>query len=232
MTEPTNEPDQENTTKPCEATGECPKSGNHNTHDSEGVSNTQQEATCAQCTGNTETEDVTGSLKALLDDPEKMHTIHKHTTVFTVALALLMLSLAVGIGFAQFYLRQGVTDYTEILPRTILMVGWWFAIPAVGGVLIAITSNMSIPIRTRLKGIFKALVYVIIPMFALGTIGGTLLGTALDDKAAGLISDTSLIWSFILGITVLLSQLLTNNFLLNLAGTVFNHELLTTRKTK
>ena len=232
MAETANEPEQENTTKPCEATRHCPKGGNHNTHDGEGVSNTQPEATCTQCTGNTETEDVTGSLKALLDDPEKMHTIHKHTTVFTVALALLMLSLAVGIGFAQFYLRQGVTDYTEILPRTILMVGWWFAIPAVGGILIAIPSNMSIPIRTRLKGIFKALVYVIIPMFALGTIGGTLLGTALDDKAAGLISDTSLIWSFILGITVLLSQLLTSQFLLNLAGTVFNHELLTTRKTK
>lgn len=219
MAEPTKEPEQENTTKPCKATCNCPKGGEHATTGSEDANSTQQEPTCTECNpDNTDSEESTDMLKALFGDPEKAHTIHKYTTCFTVSLSLLMLALAVGIGFAQFYLRQGVTDYAEILPRTIMMVGWWFGIPAVGGILITLTSNMSVPILTRLKSIVKAFVYVIIPMFALGTIGGTLLGTTLDDKAAALISDTSLAWSFILGITVIISQLLNSQFLLKLAG--------------
>lgn len=218
MAEPTKEPEQENTTKPCKATRNCPKGGEHATTGS-ADNGDQQATTCTECNpDNTDSEESADPLKALLSDPEKAHTIHKYTTCFTVSLSLLMLALAVGIGFAQFYLRQGVTDYTEILPRTIMMVGWWFGIPAVGGILITLTSDMSVPILTRLKSIFKAFVYVIIPMFALGTIGGTLLGATLDDKAAALISDTSLTWSFILGITVLISQLLNSQFLLKLAG--------------
>ena len=224
MTETANEPEQENTTKPCKATGECPKSGNHNTHDSEGVSNTQPEATCTECNpDDTESEGTAGFLNALIGDPEKVHNIYKYTTYFTSLLSILLMSLALGTGFAQFYVRQGVTDYAEILPRTAMMVGWWFAILTITTILLTITNNMSTPVLKRLKGILKAL-GVIIPVVALGTIGGALFGATLDDKAAGLISDNSLIWSFILGATVLISQLLTTNFFLNLAAKLLDND--------
>lgn len=224
MTETANEPEQENTTKPCKATGECPKGGNHNTHDSEGVSNTQPEDTCTECNpDDTETERTAGFLNALIGDPEKVHNIYKYTTYFTSLLSILLMSLALGTGFAQFYVRQGVTDYAEILPRTAMMVGWWFAILTITTILLTITNNMSTPILKRLKGILKAL-GVIIPVVALGTIGGALFGATLDDKAAGLISDNSLIWSFILGATVLISQLLTTNFFLNLAAKLLDND--------
>lgn len=222
MAEPTKEPEQEHTTKPCKATRNCPKGGNHNTHDSEDANSAQQDATCADCAPEN-TDGTAGFLNALLGDPEKVHNIYKYTTYFTSLLSILLMSLALGTGFAQFYVRQGVTDYAEILPRTAMMVGWWFAILAITTILLALTNNMSTPLLKRLKGILKA-VGVIIPMVALGIIGGALFGATLDDKAAALISDTSLIWAFILGATVLISQLLTTNFFLNLAANLLNKE--------
>lgn len=222
MTEPTKEPEQENTTEPCEATRNCPKGGEH-TPGSEDANSTQQDATCTDCAPEN-TDGTAGFLNALIGDPEKVHNIYKYTTYFTASFSVLLMSLALGTGFAQFYVRQGVTDYAEILPRTAMMVGWFFAILGITAFLLAITSNMdTTPFLKRLKGILKAF-GVLIPMVALGIISGSLFGATLDDKAATLISDTSLIWAFILGATVLISQLLTTNFFLNLAANLLNKE--------
>lgn len=221
MAEAANEPEQNNTSKPCKATRDCPKGGEHPTTGSENTGD-QQATTCTDCAPEN-TDGTAGMLNALLGDPEKVHNIYKYTTYFTSLLSILLMSLALGTGFAQFYVRQGVTDYAEILPRTAMMVGWWFAILAITTILLALTNNMSTPLLKRLKGILKA-VGVIIPMVALGIIGGALFGATLDDKAAALISDTSLIWAFILGATVLISQLLTTNFFLNLAANLLNKE--------
>lgn len=222
MTEPTKEPEQENTTKPCEATRNCPKGGEHPTTGSENTGD-QQATTCTDCAPEN-TDGTAGMLNALLGDPEKVHNIYKYTTYFTATFSILLMSLALGTGFAQFYVRQGITDYAEILPRTAMMVGWFFAILGITAFLLAITSNMdTTPFLKRLKGILKAF-GVLIPMVALGIISGSLFGATLDDKAATLISDTSLIWAFILGATVLISQLLTTNFFLNLAANLLNKE--------
>lgn len=221
MAEAANEPEQNNTSKPCKATRDCPKGGEHPTTGSENTGD-QQATTCTDCAPEN-TDGTAGMLNALLGDPEKVHNIYKYTTYFTATFSILLMSLALGTGFAQFYVRQGITDYAEILPRTAMMVGWWFAILAITTILLALTNNMSTPLLKRLKGILKA-VGVIIPMVALGIIGGALFGATLDDKAAALISDTSLIWAFILGATVLISQLLTTNFFLNLAANLLNKE--------
>ena len=224
MSESAKEPEQENTTKPCKATRNCPKGGEHPTTGSENTGD-QQANTCTDCNpSDTEHEGATGMLNALLGDPEKVHNIYKYTTYFTASFSVLLMSLALGTGFAQFYVRQGITDYAEILPRTAMMVGWFFAILGITAFLLAITSNMdTTPFLKRLKGILKAF-GVLIPMVALGIISGSLFGATLDDKAAALISDTSLIWAFILGATVLISQLLTTNFFLNLAANLLNKE--------
>lgn len=225
MAEPTKEPEQVQETgkEACKAPDNCPVGGNH-LHRVEDADSTQQDATCTDCNpSDTEPEGTTGFLNALIGDPEKVHNIYKYTTYFTSLLSILLMSLALGTGFAQFYVRQGVTDYAEILPRTAMMVGWWFAILAITTILLALTNNMSTPLLKRLKGILKAF-GVLIPMVALGIIGGALFGATLDDKAAALISDTSLIWAFILGATVLISQLLTTNFFLNLAANLLNKE--------
>lgn len=221
MAEAANEPEQNNTSKPCKATRDCPKGGEHPTTGSENTGD-QQATTCTDCAPEN-TDGTADMLNALLGDPEKVHNIYKYTTYFTATFSILLMSLALGTGFAQFYVRQGITDYAEILPRTAMMVGWWFAILAITTILLALTNNMSTPLLKRLKGILKA-VGVIIPMVALGIIGGALFGATLDDKAAALISDTSLIWAFILGATVLISQLLTTNFFLNLAANLLNKE--------
>ena len=221
MAEAANEPEQNNTSNPCKATRDCPKGGEHPTG-SENTSD-QQATTCTDCAPE-KTDGTAGMLNALLGDPEKVHNIYKYTTYFTAAFSVLLMSLALGTGFAQFYVRQGITDYAEILPRTAMMVGWFFAILGITAFLLAITSNMdTTPFLKRLKGILKAF-GVLIPMVALGIIGGALFGATLDDKAAALISDTSLIWAFILGITVIISQLLNSQFLLKLAGNLLNKE--------
>lgn len=219
MSEAANEPEQNNTSNPCEATRECPKGGEHATTGSEDANSTQQDATCTECNpSDTEPEGTTGFLNALIGDAEKVHNIYKYTTYFTAAFSILLMSLALGTGFAQFYVRQGITDYAEILPRTAMMVSWWFAILGITAFLLAITSNMdTTPFLKRLKGILKAF-GVLIPMVALGIISGSLFGATLDDKAATLISDTSFTWAFILGITMLISQLLTSQFFLKLAA--------------
>lgn len=225
MAESTKEPEQEHTTKPCEATRNCPKGGEHATTGSEDANSTQQDATCTECNpGDTEHEGTAGFLNALIGDPEKVHNIYKYTTYFTASFSVLLMSLALGTGFAQFYVRQGITDYAEILPRTAMMVGWFFAILGITAFLLAITNNMdTTPFLKRLKGILKAF-GIIIPMVALGIISGALFGATLDDKAATLISDTSFTWAFILGITMLISQLLTSQFFLNLAANLLNKE--------
>lgn len=229
MAEPTKEPEQENTTKPCKATRNCPKGGEHATTGSEDANSTQQDATCTDCNpSDTEPEGTTGFLNALIGDPEKVHNIYKYTTYFTASFSILLMSLALGTGFAQFYVRQGVTDYAEILPRTAMMVGWWFAILGITTFLLALTNNMSTPLLKRLKGILKAF-GVLIPMVALGIIGGALFGATLDDKAATLISDTSFTWAFILGITMLIAQLLTSQFFLNLAAKLLDKEDIDTK---
>lgn len=230
MAEPTKEPEQEHTIKPCKATRNCPKGGNHNTHDSEDANSAQQDATCTECTpGDTESEGTTGFLNALIGDPEKVHNIYKYTTYFTASFSILLMSLALGTGFAQFYVRQGITDYAEILPRTAMMVGWFFAILGITAFLLAITNNMdTTPFLKRLKGILKAF-GVLIPMVALGIISGSLFGATLDDKAATLISDTSFTWAFILGITMLIAQLLTSQFFLNLAAKLLDKEDIDTK---
>lgn len=223
MAEPTKEPEQENTTKPCKATCNCPKGGEHATTGSEDANSTQQEPTCTDCAPEN-TDGTAGFLNALIGDPEKVHNIYKYTTYFTASFSVLLMSLALGTGFAQFYVRQGVTDYAEILPRTAMMVGWFFAILGITAFLLAITSNMdTTPFLKRLKGILKAF-GVLIPMVALGIISGSLFGATLDDKAATLISDTSFTWAFILGITMLIAQLLTSQFFLNLAAKLLNKE--------
>jgi hypothetical protein len=225
MAEAANEPEQNNTSsKPCEATRDCPKGGEHPT----GSGNTGGDRKVTACTGcapeDTDNEGTTGMLNALLGDPEKVHNIYKYTTYFTAAFSVLLMSLALGTGFAQFYVRQGITDYAEILPRTAMMVGWWFAILGITAFFLAITSNMdTTPFLKRLKGILKAF-GVLIPMVALGIISGALFGATLDDKAATLISDTSFTWAFILGITMLIAQLLTSQFFLNLAAKLLNKE--------
>lgn len=225
MSESAKEPEQENTTKPCKATRDCPKGGEHATTGSEDANSTQQDATCTECNpSDTEPEGTTGFLNALIGDPEKVHNIYKYTTYFTASFSILLMSLALGTGFAQFYVRQGITDYAEILPRTAMMVGWFFAILGITAFLLAITSNMdTTPFLKRLKGILKAF-GVLIPMVALGIISGSLFGATLDDKAATLISDTSFTWAFILGITMLIAQLLTSQFFLNLAAKLLNKE--------
>lgn len=225
MSESAKEPEQENTTKPCKATRDCPKGGEHATTGSEDANSTQQDATCTECNpSDTEPEGTTGFLNALIGDPEKVHNIYKYTTYFTASFSILLMSLALGTGFAQFYVRQGITDYAEILPRTAMMVGWFFAILGITAFLLAITSNMdTTPFLKRLKGILKAF-GVLIPMVALGIISGSLFGATLDDKAATLISDTSFTWAFILGITMLIAQLLTSQFFLNLAAKLLDKE--------
>lgn len=230
MAEPTKEPEQENTTKPCKATRDCPKGGEHATTGSEDANSTQQDATCTECNpSDTEPEGTTGFLNALIGDPEKVHNIYKYTTYFTASFSILLMSLALGTGFAQFYVRQGITDYAEILPRTAMMVGWFFAILGITAFLLAITSNMdTTPFLKRLKGILKAF-GVLIPMVALGIISGSLFGATLDDKAATLISDTSFTWAFILGITMLIAQLLTSQFFLNLAAKLLDKEDIDTK---
>lgn len=230
MTEPTKEPEQEHTTKPCKATRNCPKGGEHATTGSEDANSTQQDATCTDCNpSDTEPEGTTGFLNALIGDPEKVHNIYKYTTYFTASFSILLMSLALGTGFAQFYVRQGITDYAEILPRTAMMVGWFFAILGITTFLLAITSNMdTTPFFKRLKGILKAF-GVLIPMVALGIISGALFGATLDDKAATLISDTSFTWAFILGITMLIAQLLTSQFFLNLAAKLLDKEDIDTK---
>lgn len=225
MSESAKEPEQENTTKPCKATRDCPKGGEHATTGSEDANSTQQDATCTECNpSDTEPEGTTGFLNALIGDPEKVHNIYKYTTYFTASFSILLMSLALGTGFAQFYVRQGITDYAEILPRTAMMVGWFFAILGITAFLLAITSNMdTTPFLKRLKGTLKAF-GVLIPMVALGIISGSLFGATLDDKAATLISDTSFTWAFILGITMLIAQLLTSQFFLNLAAKLLDKE--------
>ena len=225
MSESAKEPEQENTAKPCKATRDCPKGGEHATTGSEDANSTQQDATCTECNpSDTEPEGTTGFLNALIGDPEKVHNIYKYTTYFTASFSILLMSLALGTGFAQFYVRQGITDYAEILPRTAMMVGWFFAILGITAFLLAITSNMdTTPFLKRLKGILKAF-GVLIPMVALGIISGSLFGATLDDKAATLISDTSFTWAFILGITMLIAQLLTSQFFLNLAAKLLDKE--------
>lgn len=230
MSESAKEPEQENTTKPCKATRDCPKGGEHATTGSEDANSTQQDATCTECNpSDTEPEGTTGFLNALIGDPEKVHNIYKYTTYFTASFSILLMSLALGTGFAQFYVRQGITDYAEILPRTAMMVGWFFAILGITAFLLAITSNMdTTPFLKRLKGILKAF-GVLIPMVALGIISGSLFGATLDDKAATLISDTSFTWAFILGITMLIAQLLTSQFFLNLAAKLLDKEDIDTK---
>lgn len=230
MAEAANEPEQNNTSKPCKATRDCPKGGEHATTGSEDANSTQQDATCTECNpSDTEPEGTTGFLNALIGDPEKVHNIYKYTTYFTASFSILLMSLALGTGFAQFYVRQGITDYAEILPRTAMMVGWFFAILGITAFLLAITSNMdTTPFLKRLKGILKAF-GVLIPMVALGIISGSLFGATLDDKAATLISDTSFTWAFILGITMLIAQLLTSQFFLNLAAKLLDKEDIDTK---
>lgn len=230
MAEPTKEPEQEHTTKPCKATRNCPKGGEHATTGSEDANGDQKVTTCTDCAPeNTDTEGTTGMLNALLGDPEKVHNIYKYTTYFTASFSILLMSLALGTGFAQFYVRQGITDYAEILPRTAMMVGWFFAILGITAFLLAITSNMdTTPFLKRLKGILKAF-GVLVPMVALGIISGALFGATLDDKAATLISDTSFTWAFILGITMLIAQLLTSQFFLNLAAKLLDKEDIDTK---
>lgn len=221
MSESAKEPEQENTTKPCKATRDCPKGGEHATTGSEDANSTQQDATCTECNpSDTEPEGTTGFLNALIGDPEKVHNIYKYTTYFTASFSILLMSLALGTGFAQFYVRQGITDYAEILPRTAMMVGWFFAILGITAFLLAMDTT---PFFKRLKGILKPF-GVLIPMVALGIISGSLFGATLDDKAATLISDTSFTWAFILGITMLISQLLTSQFFLNLAAKLLDKE--------
>lgn len=224
MSEAANEPEQNNTSNPCKATRNCPKGGKHPTS-SKNANSDQKVTTCTDCTPeDTNTEGTAGMLNALLGDPEKVHNIYKYTTYFTAAFSVLLMSLALGTGFAQFYVRQGITDYAEILPRTAMMVGWFFAILGITAFLLAITSNMdTTPFLKRLKGILKAF-GILIPMVALGIISGSLFGATLDDKAATLISDTSFTWAFILGITMLIAQLLTSQFFLNLAAKLLDKE--------
>lgn len=231
MSESAKEPEQVQETgkEACKAPDNCPVGGNH-LHRVEDADSTQQDATCTECNpGDTEPEGTTGFLNALIGDPEKVHNIYKYTTYFTASFSILLMSLALGTGFAQFYVRQGITDYAEILPRTAMMVGWFFAILGITAFLLAITSNMdTTPFLKRLKGILKAF-GVLIPMVALGIISGSLFGATLDDKAATLISDTSFTWAFILGITMLISQLLTSQFFLNLAAKLLNKEDIDTK---